>query len=132
MRSICSSFPDLLYNDTWTSILHFQDDDDDQYYMWSKLAKLVASTHKKDESQQEPSHSPVVPPAAPVHPAAFKMEDLASMFSSALKQQVDQEPEEYVEEEEGKVRDLSSLAASVLSKSFLHRYSGEEEEGKNN
>lgn len=111
--------------------LHFQDDEDDQIYMWSKLAKLVASSNKKDESQQHPSHSPVVPPAAPVHPAAFKMEDLASIFSSALGQQMDHEQEEYVEEEEGKVRDLSSLAASVLSKSFLHGYSDEDVDGKN-
>lgn len=95
--------------------------------MWSKLAKLVASGDKKDESPKRPSHSPVVPPAAPVHPAAFKMEDLASIFGSALGQQVDEELEEDVEEEEGKVRDLSSLAASVLSKSFLHRYSDDED-----
>ncbi|KAK4313167.1 hypothetical protein Pmani_015466 [Petrolisthes manimaculis] len=101
-----------------------QDEDDNEKYMWTKLAKHIVGS-KKDDSHSQ--HPPAVPPTAAYPPAAFQMDDLASIFMSAMMKMNHQE-----DMEEDKERDLSSLAASVLSKSFLYGSSDHEETEESN
>ncbi|KAK3880131.1 hypothetical protein Pcinc_015353 [Petrolisthes cinctipes] len=99
-----------------------QDEEDNQNYMWTKLAKHIIGSNKDDSHSR---HPPAVPPTA-FPPTAFQMDDLASIFKSAMMKMNQQD-----DVEEDKERDLSSLAASVLSKSFLYGSSDHETEEKN-